>query len=250
MKKTIGFASIAIMFLLSGCGTVQNTAYERTGSVSATPMLAQPQPTETYRYGRFAVHVREGGQQIIGGEFIPLESLPKRVTPGNQHAIFINYQTKELLYYRKDSAGYFVPVIGYAVVTPDPSSLPQDEVRGQVTRIDMTPTWCPTENIRRAWPHLPAGCLPFGHSQNAMGAVKFEIAWNVRGWQYHRLHGTAGYPRGSFWTEETFGCTRLVDQAILHLVQLLGGNSAVSSGIEVIVHRTPSDLSAPVSVSL
>jgi hypothetical protein len=235
----IFFSLLSVAVLLAGCGTVQGPVAERVVRAPTQSAPVQPIPAiSNYQYGNFTVKVTEAGQQVVGGVFLPPASLPTAVTPGHRHVIYINYRSKELLYYRQDAVD-FVPVIGYAVVTPDVSSLPQDVVRGRVTRIDTAPTWCPTENIRRARPHLPAGCIPFGHSQNAMGAVKFEIAWQeVRDWEYNRLHGTSGYPRGSFWEEETFGCTRLVDDAILKLVESLGGPNTVREGIEVIVHRS------------
>ena len=71
-----------------------------------------------------------------------------------------------------------------------------------------------------------------------MGAAKFEIAWQgVKGFETIRIHGAIGYSLdGAFWNEETLGCTRLQDRAILTLIDLLGPQ-AVKEGIEVILER-------------
>lgn len=188
----------------------------------------------TYKYGNFIVKVNEDrSQSVIGGKYLP-KKVPD-ITSNYLHVIYINYTNKTLELFR---LGYFnyEPVIGYAVVTPSPDNLPKDVVRGKVTRIVVNPTWCPTPNIRKVHKHLPPGCLPPGHKDNAMGSVKFEIKWDAPGWNLHRIHGTEGYPLGDFWNEKTFGCTRLLNSAIDNLVALLGPD-AVKEEIEVIAYR-------------
>lgn len=242
--------------LVSGCGTVvfNNEHHRADGAVrfgpevratkSPSPPAPPPfekevfiSPVEEAKYGRFTVSTTPDGQHVIyGGVFKPPLSMPHRSK--FQHVIFINYVTKELTYYRKiEEWGFYEPVVGYAVVTPPPAELPREVVRGRVTRIDLAPTWCPTANIRREYPDLPKGCLPFGHPKNAMGAVKFEITWPYKNWQLNRIHGAEGYPRGSFWAEKTFGCTRLQNDAIKDLVSEMGGPAAVKEGVEVIAFR-------------
>ncbi len=199
----------------------------------------------TYTYGRFTVEVLGDRQRVVGGEFTPpllMPVMPSRTLRQTGrppvHVLLINYKTKELLYYRRNQNGLYQPVIGYAVVTPEADFLPQPIVRGVVERVVPRPTWCPKVGgqVRRMNPHLPPGCLPYGHPLNPMGDYRLDINWNVRGWELIRLHGTTGYPRGNFWDEETFGCTRLENQAIANLLALLGPR-AVAEGIEVIAHR-------------
>ncbi|MEZ4103712.1 MAG: hypothetical protein R3B60_00280 [Candidatus Paceibacterota bacterium] len=187
------------------------------------------------KYGRFTVELLPNGERkIYGGQFVPKEELS--FWSNKKHVITVNYTTKELAYYRRGLDGY-EPVIGFAVVTPSPDTLPKDVVRGIVTKIDTMPTWCPTSNIRRVMAHLPLGCLPYGHPLNAMGEVKFEIKWDVKGWELHRIHGTEGYAdNGRFWEIETFGCTRLQNRAIKNLVELLGPD-VEPEDIEVIVYK-------------
>ncbi len=188
-----------------------------------------------YQYGRFTVEVDETGQRIIGGQFVPDKTMPYETV--KSHVIFINYSTKELSYYKKDDKGEYQPIIGYAVVTSEPKSLPKELVRGTVTKIDTAPTWCPTASARKKYPRLSPGCLPFGHPENEMGSAKFEIRWfDVVGYEAVRLHGTRGYPNGNFWDEATLGCTRLNNEAIKNLVDLLGLKS-VEEGIEVVLYK-------------
>ena len=198
-----------------------------------------------YTYGRFVVEVGAQGQRVIGGEFTPPPLMPQKPSPRLRttgqppvHVLFVNYMTKELLYYRRAEDGVYQPVIGYAVVTPEANFLPQPVVRGVVTQVIERPTWCPKIGglVRRMNPQLPPGCLPYGHPQNPMGDYRFDVSWEVRGWELVRLHGTTGYPRGNFWDEETFGCTRLENQALAALLNELGP-TAVIDGIEVIAHR-------------
>ena len=198
--------------------------------------------SSTYQYGRFKVEVlSEGGQRVIGGEFIPPAKPP---LPSNSaHVIFINHTTKELSYYKRTEAG-FVPVIGYAVVTPSRESLPRDVIRGKVRQVVEKPIWCPKVGglIRKEDPTLPAGCLPYGHPQNAMGDWRFDISWDVSGYELVRLHGTTGYPAGSFWDQETYGCIRLQNRAIKNLIDLLGPE-AIRQGVEVVLWRSVPTLS-------
>lgn len=191
---------------------------------------------ETYPHGRFNVLVFKDGSRVIdGGVFFDLPLLT--FSAQGKHVFVINYQTKELMYYRRGDKGYD-PVIGYAVVTPSADVLSQSIVRGKVTMIDTKPPWTPTANIRRKHPYLPAGTIPYGHPDNAMGEAKFVISWQgVKGWEFKHVHGTSGYPSGNLWEESTFGCTRLENRAILKLLDLLGPKDlAVKEGIEVIVH--------------
>ncbi len=240
--------SIFIGLMLSGCEILHNRppppikvnspkveAYNL--SVVNAPLKERSinnEVGESYKYGRFTVLVSPEGQEILGGVFKPKALLP--MSTKSAHAIFINYVSKELSYYRLTENGY-ESVIGFAVVTPLSKVLKTSEVRGRVTKIDTAPTWCPTENIRRSYPNLPVGCLAYGHPKNAMGDAKFEIKWNVPNWDLVRLHGTEGYPKGNFWETETFGCTRLHNEAIKNLVSLLGPN-AVNEGIEIIAYSS------------
>jgi hypothetical protein len=189
-------------------------------------------PETVSKYGRFTVRASGGRQVVEGGVFTPPEKLPVSSTAA--HVIVINYTEKELLYYRKVSAGVYEPVIGYAVMTPDASFLPRPEVRGKVRAIDLKPSWCPGKMTRRMYPELPKGCLPPDHPDNMMGIVKFLINWQgVKDWEAVRLHGTLGYKEGAFWEEETLGCTSLTNEAILELVAKLGPG-AVAAGIEFV----------------
>ncbi len=189
-------------------------------------------------YGRFTVVDKGSYQEVEGGRF-GSDNMPKN--PPHQatakHAIFVNYSTKELLYYRLTDGGY-ESVIGYVVMTPFPHTLPKDVVRGRVTRIVEKPTWCPKEGgtVRQAHPNLPKGCLPYGHPDNAMGDWRFDIRWDARGWELNKLHGVSVYAEGAFWTEKTHGCIRLMNEAISHLITLLGPH-AVTEGIEIVVFR-------------
>ena len=189
-------------------------------------------------YGRFTVVDKGNHQEVVGGQFgqDAIPSIPPRHATA-KHAIFVNYTTKELLYYRLTDDGY-ESVIGYAVMTPFPETLPKDVVRGKVTRIVEKPTWCPKVGgtVRRDDPSLPNGCMPYGHPYNAMGDWRFDVAWDSPGWELNKLHGVEGYTKGAFWTQETHGCIRLTNEAITHLIELLGPN-AVKEGIEVVVFR-------------
>ncbi len=240
--------SVFIGLMLSGCEILHNRPpppikanSPKIESYDSTPVNVPLKESsindevgESYKYGRFTVLVSSKGQEILGGVFNPEALLP--MPTKSIHAIFINYDSKELSYYRLTDNGY-KPVIGYAAVTPSSKVLKNGEVRGRVIKIDMAPIWCPTENIRRTYPNLPSGCLSYGHPKNAMGDAKFEINWNIPNWDLVRLHGTEGYPKGNFWETETFGCTRLHNDAIKNLVSLLGPK-AVNEGIEIIVHNT------------
>ena len=194
------------------------------------------------QYGQFTIRRTTEGLVVhtrSAGDLPP----PPHTTVA-RHAIFVDFATKSLVYYRRLTTGAYEPVVEYMVVTPHPSTLPQDAVRGRVTRIDTTPRWCPTPRIlahpRHA--HLRRkldrnGCLPFGHPENAMGAVRFEVNWRGVLSPAVRMHGTQAYPDGRFWLEETFGCARLDNDSILALVAKLGPN-AVREGVEVIFHRS------------
>lgn len=218
------------------------TALETPVSKPATEKAPKAAPTTigtavaVMRHGRFIVEVGDTLHEIQGGVFTPPAVMPVKSTAA--HVLVSNYATKELLYYRKTKTGSYDQVIGYAVVTPRPEELPLAQVRGKVTRIDTKPTWCPGKEARKKYPKLPASCLPFGHPDNAMGSAKFEIAWQgVKGFETIRIHGAIGYSLdGAFWNEETLGCTRLQDSAILTLIDLLGPQ-AVKEGIEVVLER-------------
>jgi len=221
---------LAIFFLF----TMSFTAYGDESVVS------------TYDHGRFTVEVlKSGGQRVVGGEFTPPTFMPqapsavlKRTGRAPRHVVFINYVSKEMQYYLRVESGGYRPVIGYAVVTPEAEFLPRQIVRGEVERIVEKPTWCPKVGgqVRRAFPNLPPGCLPHNHPQNPMGDWRFDVAWDVPGWQLVRFHGTRGYPEGKFWDEETFGCVRLLNEPLAAFVATLGP-SAVEEGIEIVLHR-------------
>ncbi len=241
------------MFFLTGCGSVR---FKSTKTPPSQPAMTAQQPTwssdavipgtsgtvvKTLQYGRFTVEVyADGSQEIKGGKFNPPKVMP--VKSVHAHVMIINYTTNELTYYRRTSTGVYEPVQGFAVITPNPDSLPRDEVRGVVRRIDQSPSWCVTPQIRDALRRkevpviVEVRCYPYRHPQNAMGTAKFEISWNVQGFAHVRLHGTGGYAEGNFWDDTTLGCTRLLDDAMEELLRLLGPD-AVKEGIEVIALR-------------
>lgn len=204
------------------------------GVYGCSPPASATEQEPVY-HGRFVVRAVPGGQVVEGGVFVPPAAMP--TTSRAHHVLIIDYTTKELLYYRKDSAGSYESVVGYAVMTPDPSFLPHAEVRGRVRDIDLAPSWCPKAQARRIYPHLPKGCVPPGHPDNMMGDAKFLINWQgVKGWEAVHLHGTNGYKAGAFWEQETLGCTRLTNEEIKLLIEQLGPQ-AIASGIEVVLRR-------------
>ncbi len=245
-------AVVAVALGVAGCSTISFTSPEQPSSVVSQTVtkppaskvvvpeeVIKPEPVASsiafIRHGRFTVRLVDGGQVIEGGVFTPPETMP--VSSNAAHVLIVNYTTKELRYYRKVSAGLYEPVIGYAVMTPEPSFLPRQEVRGMVRDIDTKPSWCPKAQARRIYKHLPKGCLPPGHPDNMMGDAKFLINWQgIKGWEAIHLHGTSGYKLGAFWEQETLGCTRLTNEAIRKLIELLGPY-AVKEGIEVILER-------------
>jgi hypothetical protein len=255
MAKNLLGVLLVVTISLVGCGTVSfdSTPYKApvrtakpvfvgekpTVKVGVVPAVLAPkvEPTapvvSTYHYGRFTVEVKDGKQRVIGGQFMPSKAPPLPAT--KKHVIYVDYQSKELMYYIREGRGY-KPVVGYAVVTPSPNELPQAVVRGVVKKIDTNPSWCPTKSARKLYPQLPPGCLPPGHVDNTMGAVKFVIDWEVPNFAEIRLHGTSGYPEGNFYDFGTLGCTRLEDAAILDLVKLLGKDST-REGIEVVLMK-------------
>lgn len=190
----------------------------------STPLVVAPQPKapdgESYQYGRFLVEVaKDGTQKVVGGEFTPAVNTP---IPATEHcAIFINYSTKELTSYCKNAAGVYIPIVGYAVVTPLSEALPKEVVHGVVKEIIRNPSWCPTKDTRKLYPHLKPGCVPYGDPTNPMGIVKYIIAWNIHGYEYVRLHGSDGYPKGKFWEVETLGCTALENAGAAYLTDEL-----------------------------
>lgn len=254
MRKKIGIVFLFFwVVLLSGCATHNIQMYEPPVYKAPIPKqeaipIPEVKPEPPLRYGRFEVKKNvAGGYQVVGGKFTPTEP-PVDLPVTAPVMIFVNATTKELTAFRYNYlVGLFEGIAGYAVVTPDHKSLPKNVVVGEVTKIDTKPSWCPTANILRHknYRHLQGrGCLPFGDPDNAMGAVKFEINWNVPNWQAVRLHGTYGYADdGKFWEIETFGCTRLQDEAILELTEkikkLYDGSleAAVKAGIKVVVFR-------------
>ncbi len=232
--------------------------------VLCLPVLAGAEMvTERYQHGRFEVENTLEQKSpscndtkdrrcfkfvcatIYGGVFTPPPVPPKAPSAklkqtGNapRHFILINYQSKELMYYRKDLVNNrYQPIVGYAVVTPAPSEIRRfgrEEIRGEVTRIVYHPKWCvvPGGDIQRDDPSL-RGCYEWGHPSNPMGDWKFDIDWEIRGIEYSRIHGTAGYPR-DIRRSDTYGCTSFDNGAIAELVRKLGGDLAVEEGIEVI----------------
>lgn len=248
LGKLFGLAMVA--FGITGCSTVSytvttplyETSLQQTEVANmvkkpiASSVAPLPAPKTALRYGRFIVEVGDNLHEIQGGVFTPPKSMS--VSSIAAHVLVSNYSTKELVYYRKTKTGSYEPIIGYAVVTPKPEELPTAQVRGKVTRIIRDPSWCPGPKARKKDPTLPAGCLPPGHKDNAMGAAKMVIKWQgVKGFTAIHIHGTGGYSTdGAFWNEDTLGCTRLLDSAILALIDLLGPQ-ATKEGIEVILER-------------
>ncbi len=225
-------------FVIVGCQTVdlkQSVSPDETKpkvvpKTTDKKVIVKKPKSQVHKYGRFVVELGEDKTRIIGGKFVPDEKPP--LVSRYPHVIYINYTTKELLLY-----SYGEPIIGYAVVTPDPNFLPIEVVRGVVTKIDRAPTWGPTANIRLKYPDLPPGIIPYGHPRNAMGEVKFEVAWNVSGWRYIRIHGTEGYAdNGRFWELETFGCVRLQNKAIVNLSDLLESQYTAAK-IEIVIFK-------------
>lgn len=220
--------------------TAPPTSVATTEVPFTTP--ASPLSTRsTYRYGRFTVRVENDRQTILGGVFSPpREPAFHLVRNSALHVLLVDFGTKELHYYRRTNE-VLEPVVGYAVITPPTDRLPTTAVVGTVRRIDLRPQWCPTPAMLRAEPSLPRGCVPFGDPRNMMGKARFEIAWTVPDWEAVRLHGAPGYPAGNFWDTDTFGCVSLLDEAILALIEGMGGASqAVREGILVVFHRLPS----------
>ena len=95
-------------------------------------------------------------------------------------------------------------VIAWDIIMQSPGRV----MRGQVIDIDLSPSWCPTPSIRRAYPDLPPGCLPPGHPQNAMGEVKISMNGDFAGTAI-RIHDTRGF--GPEWpNEDSAGCVRVL----------------------------------------
>jgi hypothetical protein len=202
------------------------------------PVLASG--VKSFTYGRFTVRV-EGDIQVVEHSPMLKKEMPT-VLPhlaSQAHAIFVNYTTKELMYYKRTADGTYDPIIGYAVMTPFSSVLPKEVVRGKVQSIVHKPTWCPKRGgtVVKERPELTGqGCFPHGHPLNAMGDWRFDIVWDTPGWELNKLHGVGGYAPGAFWTEKTHGCIRLTNPEIAHLIELLGPN-AIKEGIEIIVFK-------------
>ena len=99
---------------------------------------------------------------------------------------------------------------GQGIEAWDVIMLPLGRVmRGSITEIDLNPSWCPPDSVRRKFPNLPAGCLPPGHSQNAMGDVKILMDGDFAGTAI-RIHDTRGF--GSNWpNEDSSGCVRVLN---------------------------------------
>lgn len=245
VKRLIVWLSVALV--LAGCSTTASIQgpykifpSSKTQSLQETKSMAVPSPATItkFQYGKFVVVVNEDGdesQVVVGGKFVPSPHMP--LASNAVHAILVNYKTKELTYYRRMADGTYEPIIGYAVMTPPSSVLTKEVARGRVLRIVEKPTWCPKVGgtVRQETPSLP-GCMPHGHPLNAMGDWRFDMAWDAPGWELNKLHGVPGYSRGAFWTEKTHGCIRLTNDAIKHLIDLLG-SSALKEGIEVIAFK-------------
>lgn len=203
-------------------------------------VLSKKTVVEEINYGRFKmIKYSDETTTVVGGVFVP-KKLPtaffeQEKIKAFSSVLIVDYNEKTLEYYEKGK-----PVAGYAVVTPDPSYLPQKEVLGVVKKIDKNPSWCPPQSVREKHSDLPKGCLPAGHQDNAMGVIKFIISWQeVRGWEAVRIHGTNGYPF-NFFEEETFGCVRLQNTAIKDLVKKMEkakDKNPVEEGIVVISFR-------------
>lgn len=82
-------------------------------------------------------------------------------------------------------------------------------MRGYIGQVMLDPSWCPTASVRARFPGLPAGCLPPGHPQNAMGDVKITLTGDFTGTAI-RIHDTPGF--GSQWpNEDSSGCVRVLN---------------------------------------
>ncbi len=200
-------------------------------SIAACARTQLPSPPRVLHPGWLTPAEPPRSHVLRGGVYTDLPAPTFWVPSVGPHLIEVNFTKKTLHYYRGGEG-----VRGYRVITPDATTLNGRVDRGRVTAIDRTPSWCPTDNIRRVFRErgnpLPAGCLPFGHPRNAMGNVKFHIA----GFGARRIHGTRGYSRE--WEDvETFGCVRLMNgrPGIDELVELLGPR-AVEEGIEVVFY--------------
>ena len=102
-------------------------------------------------------------------------------------------------------------------------------MRGFIDEIIYNPTWCPTASLRARYPGLPAGCLPPGHPQNAMGDVKITLSGDFTGTAI-RIHDTRGF--GLEWTnEDSSGCVRVLNLET-EVIPLIGGGR--SGAVEVV----------------
>ena len=110
---------------------------------------------------------------------------------------------------------------GQGVKAWDIIMLPPGRVmRGFIDEIIYHPTWCPTASLRARYPGLPAGCLPPGHPQNAMGDVKITLSGDFAGTAI-RIHDTRGF--GREWTnEDSSGCVRVLNLET-EVIPLIGG---------------------------
>jgi len=119
---------------------------------------------------------------------------------------------------------------GQGVISWDIIMLPPGRVmRGRIAEVILNPSWCPTASLRRRY-DLPAGCIPPGHPQNAMGDVKITLSGDFAGTAI-RIHDTPGF--GSQWpNEDSSGCVRVLNLRAELLPRIQQGRVPV----EVVFH--------------
>lgn len=238
--------------ILMGCSTaphmLQHIRYfppdeEKRNATSSDEV--QPK-VEMRTYGKFTVKCGDF-MTVYKGVFYDIPPIP--LPAKGEYVFFVNYTTKELTAYRRIAVGTYEPIVGYAVMTPFPESLPKDVVRGWVTGAVEKPRWCPKRGGTVLKEDLEGdgkitqslgkdGCIPFGHPMNWMGVLRLDIQWEVPGWELNKIHGVEGFSNCDFWSEKTHGCIRVFNKDILDLQNKLGPDAFKGKGkIEVVVFR-------------
>lgn len=140
--------------------------------------------------------------------------IPQMCRTSAPYCLEANSSTRKLTLYEN----------GQGVIAWDIIMLPPGRVlRGQIEDVILNPTWCPTASVRRRNPGLPAGCLPPGHRQNAMGEVKITLNGDFAGTAI-RIHDTRGF--GASWpNEDSAGCVRVLNLKAELLPRIGNGRS-------------------------
>lgn len=164
----------------------------------------------------------------------------------SKYCLVANASTSVLSVYINRRLAYAYPVVMQNTL---------EERWGNVTQIDLEPTWCVGQidvalsaDEQRLEESLygyflrkggdPSdldenNCLAFGHPLNPMGDIKYHINGDFAGTGI-RIHGTPGYPE-AFEETETFGCVRLMNGATgtRHLLAFHQEMKGVAAGIRV-----------------